>query len=218
MSQAVPTLTTTFVPPSSCLTDTYLYVATLNQPYPYFYSLGPPDTSDCFPSGWKPATTAYFSPEVCPLDYNIACSNYNSIGTLTETIATCCPSCSSAGPPWFTGEACTSEILSNAIITVLILIIVAVCNWFVRRRRSVHIPSQEVAPVYSDEGYSSAEDIMIIFYDYLSDRVRCTRLRAMWASRHLSEITCAGRTLKQEGNKEDPRGHPVDFRIPRGMA
>jgi hypothetical protein len=30
--------------------------------------------------------------------------------------------------------------------------------------------SREVALYRSDEGYSSAEDIMIIFYDYLSDR------------------------------------------------
>ncbi|KAN0076383.1 hypothetical protein V8E54_006525 [Elaphomyces granulatus] len=121
MSQAVPALTTTFVPPSSCLTDTYLYDITPNQPYPYFYNLGPPDTSNCFPSGWEPTTTAYFSPGVCPLGYNIACSNYNSIGTLTETTATCCPSgygCYSATYYSFTGEGCQSPILSNAIIIV----------------------------------------------------------------------------------------------------
>ncbi|KAN0079616.1 hypothetical protein V8E54_004830 [Elaphomyces granulatus] len=130
MAQTVIALTTTFVPPSSCLTDTYLYDSNPTQTFPYFYSLGPPDTSDCFPSGWGPATTAYFSPGVCPLGYSIACSNYNSIGTLTETIATCCPSgygcLNTLGPvpgslaraPWFTGEACSSRIRSNETITV----------------------------------------------------------------------------------------------------
>ncbi|KAN0079613.1 hypothetical protein V8E54_004827 [Elaphomyces granulatus] len=129
MPQAFPALTTTFVPPSSCLTDTYLYDINPTQTSPYFYSLGPPGTSDCFPSGWESVTTAYFSPGVCPLGYSMACSNYNSIGTLTETTATCCPSgytCftlspvpgSLTGPPWFTGEACSSKFESKEHITV----------------------------------------------------------------------------------------------------
>jgi hypothetical protein len=84
---SVLALTTTFVPSSSCLTDIYMY----NPGGSRFFSLGPPDVSDCFPSGWEPATTAYFSPGVCPQGYGIACSSYNSIDTLTETIATCCP-------------------------------------------------------------------------------------------------------------------------------
>jgi hypothetical protein len=88
MSQTVLALTTTFVPPPSCLTGVYLYESQSSISY---YSLGPPDTSDCFPSGWEPVTTAYFSPGVCPLGYNIACTNYNSTDTLNETIATCCP-------------------------------------------------------------------------------------------------------------------------------
>lgn len=140
---SVLALTTTFVPASSCLTDVYLYYTSLkSQTHPYyFYSLGPPDTSDCFPSGWEPVTTTYFSPGVCPHGYDVACSNYNFIGTLTETIATCCPKLDSKhslwklrglktnsglhsgytcyiGPGWYTGEACASEITSSRFITV----------------------------------------------------------------------------------------------------
>jgi hypothetical protein len=110
-------LTTTFVPPSSCLTDIYLYTTFYGW---HFYSLGPPDTN-CFPSGWIPATTAYFSPGVCPKGYDIACLTYNSISTLTETIATCCPNgyaCFGTQNPWFTGEACSSALTSTGYIVV----------------------------------------------------------------------------------------------------
>jgi hypothetical protein len=79
-------LTTTFIPSPSCLTDIYMY--TLGGIH--YFSLGPPNTN-CFPSGWQPATAAYFSPGICPQDYGIACSSYNSIDSLTETVATCCP-------------------------------------------------------------------------------------------------------------------------------
>ncbi|KAN0079615.1 hypothetical protein V8E54_004829 [Elaphomyces granulatus] len=122
MSRTVLALTTTFVPPPPCLTDVYLYHQTgSTRPIAtyYEYDLGPPDTSDCFPSGWE--ATAYFSPGVCPLGYNIACSSHNSIGTLTETTATCCPSgyiCKTAaisrGTPW-----CSSGITSNGAMTVI---------------------------------------------------------------------------------------------------
>ncbi|KAN0079619.1 hypothetical protein V8E54_004833 [Elaphomyces granulatus] len=87
MAQTVLALTTTFVPPSSCLTGVYLY----ESQSAIYYSLGPPDTSDCFPSGWEPVTTANFSPGVCPLGYSIACTNHNSTDTFNETTATCCP-------------------------------------------------------------------------------------------------------------------------------
>ncbi|KAN0073250.1 hypothetical protein V8E54_008470 [Elaphomyces granulatus] len=79
-------------------------------------TLGPPDTSDCFPSGWEPVTTAYFSPGVCPIAYSIACWRDNSIGTLTETTATCCPSgyiCAIDGMP-----LCSSLFTSNGDIIV----------------------------------------------------------------------------------------------------
>ncbi|KAN0079621.1 hypothetical protein V8E54_004835 [Elaphomyces granulatus] len=121
MTQTVLALTTTFVPAPPCLTDVYLYYNTTPTPT-YFYSLGPPDTSDCFPPGWKPVNTTYFSPGVCPLGYRVACSTYNSIGTLTETTATCCPSgytCfTPVGTPLFTEEVCSSGFTMNGYITV----------------------------------------------------------------------------------------------------
>ena len=82
---SIPALTTIFTPSPSCLSDLYFY-----QPTDFYISLGPPSTSDCLPSGW--ALSGYFSPGICPSGYAIACSSLNSLGSLTETVATCCPS------------------------------------------------------------------------------------------------------------------------------
>lgn len=94
-----PALTTTFTPAPSCLRDTYVWNATVGKScgsgsstVPCVYaSLGPPSTSACLPSGYNWDTTAYFSPGICPSGYMIACSSVVSIGSVSETRATCCP-------------------------------------------------------------------------------------------------------------------------------
>ncbi|KAL4892919.1 hypothetical protein BDV59DRAFT_178965 [Aspergillus ambiguus] len=103
MSITIPPLTTTFTPAPSCLSDYYVWNATEggscivggSTQTCKFNSLGPPSTSDCLPPGYEPVTTAYFSPGLCPSGYNTACSEVVSVGTLTETRATCCPRCAS---------------------------------------------------------------------------------------------------------------------------
>lgn len=95
-------LTTTFTPPSNCFTDVSLLSGI---GYPISYSvgfgagnevsdcspcwLGLATTSTCFPSGYS--SSAIYSPGSCPSNYYVACSSINSIGTVTETVATCCP-------------------------------------------------------------------------------------------------------------------------------
>lgn len=75
-------LTTTFTPPSECLTDVYRYND--NQ------LLGPM-TSICYPVGWTNTSTTFYSPGICPSGYTTACISANTANTVTETIATCCP-------------------------------------------------------------------------------------------------------------------------------
>jgi hypothetical protein len=96
-------LTTVFTPPAECFTDIAWY-----SPYgygetsSYNVGIGPlsgpgcspcwmglPSSSSCFPPGWD--VSAIYSPGKCPMGYTVACSSVNSIGTLTETVATCCP-------------------------------------------------------------------------------------------------------------------------------
>lgn len=57
-----------------------------------FLVQGPVPTKDCFPSNYNPAPDAYYSPGVCPVGFTVACSSINAIGTVSETIQTCCPS------------------------------------------------------------------------------------------------------------------------------
>jgi hypothetical protein len=96
-----PPLTTLFVPPNSCLTDVYWYSFTSGQTpqvlgtgigvgSPGQHYLGLPGSSGCLPTGWAPCD--YYSPGICPGGYTIACSSSHSVGgTVTETVATCCP-------------------------------------------------------------------------------------------------------------------------------
>jgi hypothetical protein len=103
MTTSIP-LTTTFTPSPSCLSDYY----TTNS----FISLGPPSTSACLPPGWQ-LTSQYFSPGLCPSGYVIACLTTDTLGSLTETRATCCPSsytCQSRSDwPWFSTEPCSRD-------------------------------------------------------------------------------------------------------------
>jgi hypothetical protein len=81
----VGSLTTTFSPLPSCLTDLYRFV----ESNLLYVQLGPTSTSDCLPSSFAP--TGYYSPGICPSGYTQACSGVASSGTLAETRATCCP-------------------------------------------------------------------------------------------------------------------------------
>ncbi|KAL2135613.1 hypothetical protein VTI74DRAFT_7760 [Chaetomium olivicolor] len=89
---AVGPLTTTFRAPSSCTTTTpqlyQIWSGTASS-----YVEGPLFTSDsdCFPSGYDPAPTNYYSPGWCPYGYTAACSSLSPARTETETAVICCP-------------------------------------------------------------------------------------------------------------------------------
>jgi hypothetical protein len=92
ITAALP-LTTTFVPPSTCISDTYLASSgcTAGECDGLWMNLGPgpQSTGACLPSGWSPYS--YYSPGICPSGYSIAYSSVGS-GDDPETFATCCPS------------------------------------------------------------------------------------------------------------------------------
>jgi len=83
-----PPLTTTFTPPSSCLSLTFYDGPPYNED-----RLGPsPSATECFPSNWKSDSTFFFSPGLCPYGYLTATTSLNLFATLTETVVDCCPS------------------------------------------------------------------------------------------------------------------------------
>ncbi|OJJ43563.1 hypothetical protein ASPZODRAFT_136018 [Penicilliopsis zonata CBS 506.65] len=82
---AIP-LTTTFTPPTACLSDLWVVSTSVGGAW---MNLGPGNTTECLPSGWSPTT--YFSPGICPSGYVIATSTTASVNDAVETIATCCP-------------------------------------------------------------------------------------------------------------------------------
>ena len=99
---APPALTTTFTPSPSCTIDIYDVADTsagcVAGTVPvacHYYQLGvTTPNSNCFPPGWSPSSTAFFSPGlVCPQGYTTACSSVTTVdGGAKETRATCCPS------------------------------------------------------------------------------------------------------------------------------
>ncbi|RAL03860.1 uncharacterized protein BO80DRAFT_442435 [Aspergillus ibericus CBS 121593] len=80
-------LTTTFTPPSTCLHNEWLVSSSTKT----WMNLGPAHTAECLPSGWQ--ISSYYSPGLCPSGYQIAASGIVYDGTVTETAATCCPTC-----------------------------------------------------------------------------------------------------------------------------
>ena len=79
-----------FAPAASCASYTGMtvfYVGTTN----FFWAEGPMSTQGCYPSSYSPGPADYYSPGLCPSGYTSACTSLNSIGTVTETIHTCCP-------------------------------------------------------------------------------------------------------------------------------
>ncbi|PYH28281.1 uncharacterized protein BO87DRAFT_347041 [Aspergillus neoniger CBS 115656] len=104
-------LTTTFIPPSTCISDFWLVSSSSKT----WMNLGPAHTAECVPSGWD--VSSYFSPGLCPTGYRIAASNILIDGTITETAATCCPTIgiqtystrTTYTPGWTELEVCTWE-------------------------------------------------------------------------------------------------------------
>ncbi|KAI1074572.1 hypothetical protein F5B20DRAFT_563220 [Whalleya microplaca] len=87
-STALGPLTTTFTAPLGCSKDA-------QELYRSGYLFQGPKDQACFPSGYVPNNSAYYSPGVCPSGYTIACS-HNSFAD--ETIITCCPDFVSGRP------------------------------------------------------------------------------------------------------------------------
>ncbi|KAK4155256.1 hypothetical protein C8A00DRAFT_31968 [Chaetomidium leptoderma] len=107
-------LTTTFRAPSSCTTATpQIYQVRSGTESSYVEGpLFTPD-SDCFPSGYDPAPTNYYSPGWCPYGYTAACSSLASVSTETETAVICCPthfgySCLASTSPGQPSLGCTT--------------------------------------------------------------------------------------------------------------
>lgn len=98
-------LTTTFQPASSCISDIY----STTTGFLNYLSLGPPDSPECFPSGWEP-TSQFFSPGICPSGYAVACQNING----GETQGICCPSSyscqTSTNWPQYSTLSCTAQV------------------------------------------------------------------------------------------------------------
>src|SRR5436305_15222935 len=91
-----PTLTTQFTPPSSCLaTSAFYQIWTSVCASPLITCdmelFGVPDITGCFPPGYTPSLDFYYSPGVCPSGYTPACTSFNTVSSLIETIYTCCP-------------------------------------------------------------------------------------------------------------------------------
>ncbi|KAF5864571.1 hypothetical protein ETB97_007404 [Aspergillus alliaceus] len=108
-------LTTTFAPPSSCISDIYRATSACrgDECDHTWLNLGPASTAECLPSGWAPS--AYFSPGLCPSGYAASSSVEYTTGTVTETRATCCPVAhgryslrphTSSTYPWYATEVC----------------------------------------------------------------------------------------------------------------
>ena len=101
MSLSLGALTTAFSPSPSCLATTNIWQidVSVGNSAVWYDLLGPPATSDCLPSNYNGASTAYYSPGRCPTGYTAVKSESYAIGTLTETREVCCPTYVYRGTP-----------------------------------------------------------------------------------------------------------------------
>lgn len=83
-------LTTTFTPPSACSSD-FSRIYFVSSDNGWYFAQGPVSLGSCFPSGFGGQESEFYSPGLCPSGYSTACSRLNHIGSVTETIFTCCP-------------------------------------------------------------------------------------------------------------------------------
>ncbi|OTA98405.1 hypothetical protein M426DRAFT_258932 [Hypoxylon sp. CI-4A] len=120
-------LTTQFTPGPGCnsIISGLVWTQTLgdgNTSAYQYHSLGPSDTSACYPAGFE-TLSAFYSPGICPSGWFSACGWVDAIGSLTETRATCCPlgyACAQAPDPTATWStlSCTSVAISSVSVTV----------------------------------------------------------------------------------------------------
>ncbi|KAI1454785.1 hypothetical protein F4805DRAFT_477279 [Annulohypoxylon moriforme] len=121
-------LTTTFTPAPECtevisgiiFTQTGTDGNTTTHKY---HSLGPNNTSECYPSAFQ-ATSAFYSPGRCPSGWSSACGSvYIASETIATTTATCCPygyTCKQAADETDTWSTllCSTAIESLVNVTV----------------------------------------------------------------------------------------------------
>ncbi|PMD57916.1 uncharacterized protein K444DRAFT_533093, partial [Hyaloscypha bicolor E] len=88
---SVGSLTTTFTPPSSCLASFQTTGWSQSLTNLGFLFAGPVTTSGCMPDNFQFSSTNFYSPGICPVGYTTACHSSIPVGTLTETVVTCCP-------------------------------------------------------------------------------------------------------------------------------
>ncbi|KAN0104895.1 hypothetical protein V8E51_010640 [Hyaloscypha variabilis] len=127
---SVGSLTTTFTPPTSCLTSfSTTEWSTVATGVGFFFAGPFLTTSGCMPPNFQFTSTAYYSPGVCPDGYTSACTSLSSIGTVSETIVTCCPTsyaCNSAPDlaayPWQYTFGCQSLITAEDIFTSVVVV------------------------------------------------------------------------------------------------
>ncbi|TDZ53039.1 hypothetical protein CTRI78_v007251 [Colletotrichum trifolii] len=123
-------LTTTFAPAPTCVRADHFWREDRGNK-DFYVQQGPPFTQapECFPSGFLPVSTSYYSPGVCPSSYTPACSSTLMQGDQQVTAHVCCPSFGeySCPPddateysrlPFLTTFGCWSEVSSTMTITV----------------------------------------------------------------------------------------------------
>jgi hypothetical protein len=85
-------LTTTFTPPSSCISSMSDVFYQILAPSAFDGLLYGPLGAVCFPSGYQDIRRVYYSPGLfCPVGYETACISFDSMDIVTETVVTCCP-------------------------------------------------------------------------------------------------------------------------------
>lgn len=87
---SIGALTTTFTPPDFCSSSTGIYVVGCGGGCEY-WAEGPITDTRCYPPDYDPHVNHYYSPGICPSGYTPGCTSRISIGKITETIQTCCP-------------------------------------------------------------------------------------------------------------------------------
>jgi hypothetical protein len=96
-SMAVSTIDPNFKAEPSCLATNNIWKIFADCPLKdvvcWYFLQGPPITSSCVPKDYNPTPTAYYSPASCPTGYTSACDETRTVGTVTETAYTCCPTC-----------------------------------------------------------------------------------------------------------------------------
>ncbi|KAI8627648.1 hypothetical protein F5Y19DRAFT_160819 [Xylariaceae sp. FL1651] len=85
-------LPTDFAIASNCANDLNDIYKINTSPQGYYYLLqGPVEQTSCYPSSYTANTQQFYSPALCPTGFTSACKALNRIGTVQETILTCCP-------------------------------------------------------------------------------------------------------------------------------